>query len=398
MKLYTFLIYILLNTVYADDEEPKVVIPLFQRPTLPLNIKTNTVDLYLGLTQDHNVSSLKLPFVVDFNSDNIVVNQNISCTDLGICKEDTSANSVMSYKTLIALAAPQIVSPSEIDEDVATTISNSRIKVANNQVNQQQNVLGLSPVADAWVDWNSEYYIRYDKVNITYHRYPNHEFMVFDSKIRSEDVMVIGPKGEKLTFPASFAMDKLSGSVNICVKTDKAIYFELNDDLYNKVKDALCKSSNSCETEDDLSDDVSENVTVTIKSHESDDILDANIPTKNLYFVNKNTNQLTLNFNKNTDSAFASCDIILQQRFFEHYYLLISNDINNSQEILVGLKRIYGRDFYINNIWKWVLIPTCILLAIGSTLYWFKNIRPRRYNLDEYEGLIDVVDRKHKKD
>lgn len=403
MRTYVLAINILLHFIASRENE--AVISLYQRPTLHINPEANTVDLYLGLTKDDLETAQQLPFVIDFNYSHILVNENINCDDLGYCEQDGDATQTdsfngkdYSYKSILTLAATQIISPAEIDEIVAEAVSKSRIRMLQNKPEGIPNVLGLSPLSDVWNYWNEQYYIRYEKLNITYHRYPNNEFMVFNSKITKDDVLVIAPIEEKLMFTTELAGDGFILSVNNCVKMDKEVFFELNDNLYDTIRTLICKIGTPCQNQNDLRSPISESISFNLIDSNSNKTKNFVIKIKDLYKLDKKTGVLTLHFDRNTDAAFSTCDIILQNKFFEKYYLLISYLVVDDKELRVGFGKIGDGDFYIKNLWKWVLIPSCILLAIGSVLYYYKNIKKRQDVNADYQNLPTNPQQKHKND
>lgn len=384
-------------------KENKVLMSLYQRPLLPIDPNNNTFTLYMGLTKNHYITAQKLPFIVDFNYNHILLAKSLSCSDLGFCFGDSSGTESDSYngksydyKTVQALAAPQVVSPAEIDENIAKAVSRSKMRIAQNNPEGLPNVLGLSPNADAWNDWNDEYYFRYQTLNITYHRYPGNDYINFYSKIHKEDVMVIVEKNDKYIFDAKFVDGNYNQNVKVCVKTTTDIYFELNDSLYQHMKDIICKSGSSCTTKNDLKSRLDGVVSVDLSDPVTGRTVSGEIYVDDLVSIKEDGKTLVYNFAKNGDANFKKCDMILQNKFFEHYYLLISNRMDSKPYIMLGFRAIRSSDFFMKNLWKYLLIATVIFLATLIVFYTIKRCRKPSDNETDYTTLPFTQSQKEK--
>lgn len=187
------------------------------------------------------------------------------------------------------------------------------------------NVLGLSPKSDMWADWNNEYYFRYETLNITYHRYPGNEFINFYSEIRKDDILVLVSEQNRYIFDASFVDGNFSKSVKVCIKSNADIFFDLSDSLYQHFKEIICKSGSACTTNNDLKDKLEGVVSIDIVDSISGEKISTEVNIDDLVSVSKKGEDFSYNFGLNSDNLFTDCDIILQNKFFEHYYFLISN-------------------------------------------------------------------------
>lgn len=386
-------------------EEKEDVINLYQRPILPINPNDNTFNMYIGLTKNHQISAKKLLFTLDLNFDHILLGDKITCADLGYCDEidnethnDTYNGNKYTYKNIKALAAPQIVSPVEIDEDLAIKVSRSKMRLVQDNKNEIPNVLGLSPKADAWIDWTNIYFIRFNTLNITYHINPGNEYMLFYSKIYDDDVMISVKKEDKYKFDAKMFIKDYSKSVKMCLRSDKNSYFELNDELYNLVLDTICKSGTKCINKHDLKDNLDGIVKIELMNTDSGKKSESFIKITDLVSLAENEKSLIYKFDRNQDQRFDDCDVVLQNKFFEQYYLLISNDVTDQDEIKIGLRKIKASDFFIKNLWKYLLMMTCICLAIIIAIYVLKGCKKEENRVDDYTSLPFTQTSKEKND
>lgn len=403
MLTYAALIFLITQTLRSRENDN--VISLYQRPIIPIDPDRDTFPLYVGLTKDHKISAKKLPFVLDLNYDHTLITDKVTCDDLGYCKvtgdsnqSDTYNGTQYKYTEAKTLVAPQVVSPAEISKSVAEAVSRSRIRLVQDGMSGSVNVLGLSPIADTWSDWNNEYFLRFEALNITYHRYPSHDYILFYSKISNNDVMVNIKKDKKYIFDAKFNDDTMSKDVSVCVKTNQHVFFELNDDLYQEIKGLVCKSGSPCQTKSDLKSDLKGQFSLTVTDSDTGKTMSATINVKDLVNLAEDEETLVLNFYRNTDTSFSDCDIVLQNMFFENYYLLISNSLKDSNKIRIGLRKIQSSDFFMKNLWKYLLILTIVVLGIIIVVFTIRGCKKPAVTDSEYTTLPFTQTNKEKND
>jgi hypothetical protein len=128
-------------------------------------------------------------------------------------------------------------------------------------ITDMQSVVGLAPNSPFWEGVNNSLFLTKGifAMRITY--YPKHETIKAIARFDKDEMMIeIPPENDKFSFTSDINI--MSGKPNdvfdskiICVDNSKDnLIFETNNEIYNKLMDALCVDTASCNREDDLKD------------------------------------------------------------------------------------------------------------------------------------------------
>jgi hypothetical protein len=392
----------------SEDDKPQL--NLYQRKREPIDSVSKLVSLYIGLEPSTYLNSLKVNFKLDFNYDKIIVQNSVKCENIGHCilqnKGETQNGSYhqqpIKFQTGVTFLNFYELSAAEVpDKETANILLISTIQFLAEPSDSIGNIVGLSPNSKIWEDWNNIFYFRNQIFNITYSNYPDRKFVRYYSAVSNEVALTESSKSSpQYKFKGKFNLSDNSADSIFCLDTSDDLTFRLDDNLYDKLIKEICKDGSKCTTKADLKSEINSDLLSFIFSDfkNANKIFKAQINQSSIFELDKLDN-LLFHFDKITNIEQKECDVSIGNRFFEKYYLIISNDLANKDVIYVGFDTISSLDFMFLNLWKYlltgILIVSIAVLLFGA-LKRFAAQNSKSKDAENYDNLSQLESFKKK--
>ena len=242
------------------------------------------------------------------------------------------------------------------------------------------NKIGFGPFSEFFKGLKKEFNFKNSLLNITYSNYKEHEHFRFYSRIDETEILVEGgSKTDFYSFQGKGKFLNFEKNVEICVNNKNEDLFFVKEEIYDEILNELCKDE-KCIFEKDLKNEDFYFYLILSNGDYLNKNFNADIFSRDLYFVENG--RVFLRFKKLNDNLFSGCDFVLEKMFFEHYYFLITKNLDN-EKVSVGFRRIVPSNFIIEDLWKYMLglfIFSLIFLIGGNIILFFlrKNKKDKK--------------------
>lgn len=326
------------------------------------------IDIFLGVNSNL-ISAKTVSVLPDFTSSHLLVSENdidcsqeISCAKGKDSKSDAIDGKKYTYFDAKTFVGAVRIIPSQMSEENVDKLSQFPFRLT-----KDLNVLGLGPNSEVWQAWDSTYYLHLGILNITYCNYPAHPHLRFLSAIQEGELFLSVPKTQtRYSFDSLVKLGDINQLVTTCVIANRNdLFFEVSLPLYQSLFKTLCKNPAQCTTKDDLKDLSKQSIELTISK--SNKIQKLQIPLSDLVTIDND--KLIFSFGT---KEIQNCAFALQSKFFTKYYFIISNDIKKS-EVMFGFREIKKSDFFLLDLWKYLLLVLGALLIISGGLYVYRK-------------------------
>lgn len=375
---------------------------LYERKRVAIDDHSDKVTLYLGLDKNL-VSAEKKEFKIDFAYDELLVQSDFACDSRIQCKtlsfdEKIDKYGDVDYRYYQALTFVSFyrISPAEIPNETQKKMAIVPFRYFTKSLSNLQSVIGLGPNSKTWEIWNEIFFFRNSIFNVTFSYDDSYKFIRFYSKIEKTDAMMSVSKAAKFySFNSNFLFSEVKKKINVCVDTKSNLHFIFTQDVYDQVISQICIDQKKCFTKSDLkkgfeklefkfefTSDQIKSLSVTL-----------NFKLTKLITFDKNNNVL-FGFAVKLQPDFTNCDVIFQKSVFREYYFLISNDFKDKDFLHAGFRKIGAGDFFLLNLWIYLLLLILAILSIYAGLKITSKIRKnktRDHEDSEYKKLDQNV-------
>jgi len=295
-----------------------------------------------------------------------------------------------SYFTAQGFLGFNRVRPGELDVTSLTEIRNFfslPIQFYENTEQMTANVLGLAPNADIWAYWASLYHFPGKRINLSFIFTQDQPFIIFDSAIDPEKEILFQVKrsSPSYQFPAKYELDTGSQTVDtgasadsqggankdisVCISNQVDQTFRITEQLFRRIKEAICNQPNDCGRASDLKKDPTFSLTISMKDYKRSD---ANFTST--FFVSSlyklDGEEIVWKIDKTTAAETqAGCQLVLEQNFLIEKQLLISYNIDAPDELLVGFRLLDPSDFSKLNYYSIIMVLMLLLTVSLVVIY-----------------------------
>ncbi len=134
--------------------------------------------------------------------------------------------------------------------------------------------------------------------------------------------------------------------INVCISNEADLTMKMTKALMIKIKEALCTDTSKCETRSELSQHENLSFEILMKDHlKTNKFFQVKFYLKSFYQVLKNGQIIWKINNLSEKEEESGCEIILEQEFIKKTHLFISNNLENSEHLLMGFKFIEKSDY-----------------------------------------------------
>lgn len=346
-------------------------ISLYERKRIEIDPETKRLQLHLGLN-NRQLNTVHRLFRVDFNFDQLLVQNDFDCEPQIHCrvinseeKEDEYNGNKYHYYSANTFISFYRISPSEISEQTADSLPGVPFRYFTKTLKAVPNVIGLAPNSQTWDHWNRMFYFKNQQLNVTLSLYPEWKFLRFYSSIPEETVMQpVSKLSSFYKFDSQLTIDGLTETASVCVDHSVVGYLGVSELIHSRILAALCHSPSKCSSKEDLKKGY-EDVVVEFRFSElSNKAKQDVVQIRGQWLVWSGKNGLEFGFTKERPKRLVSCDAVFLSWVFEEYYFLVSNDLSNSDFLKAGFLKIYPRDFFVLNLWKYMAWLALILTSV----------------------------------
>ena len=364
---------------------------LYQRSKLELNHQ-NSIILSYGLNNDTISTQIELPFKIDLQFPDILINMNSrgclvedSCEKSSVKEREKAVYQEVSYSYFEAKSFLGVkrIRPGELDVESLKEIPDFHqlpIQFYDNSEQMDYNVLGLSPNSKIWKYWESIYHFPTRRINLSLIYKQDQPFIIFDSAINHAQEILFKVKKTSSSYEFKAKINfkdneaKMTNQeINVCISNKIDQTFRISEPLFISIKNTLCKNSEDCGKASDLKESPEFFLQLEMNDHNRTDSV-----FNTTFFVNSLYNIQDENIIWKIDKTSvledeAGCQFILEQNFLAEKQLMISNDLDDPENLYIGIKVLEPGEFSKLNFYSFILIIMILLSVSLCTVYIILN-------------------------
>jgi hypothetical protein len=351
MKL-AFLFLMLVCEIISDEKYQELFIA---KKTSKYITERSKIRLYFGLDSKKYFYSKPVFFEIDFFENKIIINNDEKCDIENSCfsedkiigpeyySKDKEEYYYVKGKSFLGLKQQktQIIKADKLNHYVGLDL---RVLTADSKL--KKNILGMAPNSPIWAYWNEIYNFHNNIIYFNMSLNPSVNMVSFwNLKIIKEDIYIIAEKKKsffmiKLTSHLHHYHTFVKRHLNFCIRMKSEKLMSVRQSIFFEIKTLLCNDPNKCDQKKDLSESKKNfKWIIYLMDFMKVSLNDSIIFQKEDIFSLDDDQKIIWNFDVLEFKEYNECDIFLEKKFFEQYYLTIVNDLENQFYSLISLKK-----------------------------------------------------------
>lgn len=376
-----------------DEVQPKkeTKMYIYQRARLDIT-QNNLVQLNYGLNNETFTSQTPMNFKIDLQWPDVLINMNSKgCLEEDSCKpinqndkENKNYQGIpFTYFNANGFLGINRIRPGELDVNSISEVQNFLklpIQFYDNSNQMTQNILGLAPNSKVWEFWQSIYHFPSKRINISMIFKQDHPFLIFDSNINEDTEILFKVKKNLKNYLFEAKIDFQDEFKNytdkptfVCIANQLDQTMRLNEELFDSIKKSLCKNPGDCGKVSDLKENPIFSIKLKMQDHKrAEDYFTSIFFVNSLYKIKGE--EIVWKIAQTSESEIAEgCHIILEQNFLQEKQLMISNNLEDAENLYIGFKLIDPSDFSKLNFYSIIMVLMFLLTISLLVIYIILN-------------------------